>query len=84
MHGVSTNFAKPTQNVKNDVILWRHKQRISNYIDHHTLLHCSTLEFARGAYNQAVVPGITKHLHATDRTSLKNMSLKKFQVIWQP
>jgi len=35
-------------------------------------------------YNQAVVPCITRHLHATDRTLLKKMSLKKFQVIWQP
>jgi len=31
-----------------DVILWRHKQRISSYIDHHMPLHCSILEFVRG------------------------------------
>jgi len=42
------------------------------------------LEFVRGAYNQAVLPGITRPLHTTDRNSLKKMSLKKFQVIWQP
>jgi len=60
------------------------KQRIFSYIDRHTSLHCSILEFVRGAYNQAAVPGITRPLHATDRTSLKIMSLKKFQVIWQP
>jgi len=40
--------------------------------------------FLGGAYNQAVVLGITRPLHATDPTSLKKMSLKKFQVVWQP
>jgi len=42
---------------------------ISSYTDHHTSLHCSVLEFVRGAYSQAVVPGITR-LQVTDRTSL--------------
>ena len=28
--------------------------------------HCSILEFGRGASNQAVAPGITRPLHATD------------------
>ena len=45
MHVVPTNFAKPTPK-------WRHivtsQQRISSYIDHHTPLHCSMLEFVRG------------------------------------
>jgi len=27
--------------------------------------HCSMLEFGKGAYNQEVAPGITRHLHAT-------------------
>jgi len=31
-----------------------------------TTCHCSILEFGRGAYNQAVAPGITRPLHATD------------------
>ena len=32
-----------------------------------TIRHCSTLEFGRGgAYNQAVAPGITRPLHASD------------------
>ena len=44
MHAVSTNFAKH----QNDAILWRHKQRISNYINHHMSLHCWILEFVRG------------------------------------
>jgi len=78
MHAVSTNFAKR----QNDVILWRHKQRMSSYFDHHTQLHCSMLEFIRGKYNHAVVPGITRPLHATD--VIEKMSLKIFQVIWQP
>jgi len=30
-----------------------------------TIRHCSILEFGRGASNQAVVPGITRPLHAT-------------------
>jgi len=47
-------------------------------------LHCSALKFVRGAYIQAAVPGITRSLYATDGTSLKKMSLKKFQAIWQP
>jgi len=80
MHAVSTNVAKPTPNV----IMWRHKQRIFSYIDHHTPLHYSVLQFVRGAYNLAADPGITRSLYATDRTSLKKMSLKKFQAIWQP
>jgi len=29
---------------------------------------CSILEFGRGAYNQAVAPGITRPLHATEST----------------
>jgi len=36
-----------------------------------TINHCSILEFGRGASNQAVVPGITRPLHATDHTSYK-------------
>jgi len=31
-----------------------------------TTLLCSKLDFGRGASNQAVVPGITRPLHATD------------------
>jgi len=31
------------------------------------------LELVRGAYNQAVVPGISRPLYATDRTSWKNV-----------
>ena len=31
-----------------------------------TIHHCSTLEFGRGASNQAVAPGITRPLHATE------------------
>jgi len=30
-----------------------------------TIRHCSTLVVVRGAYNQAVAPGITRPLHAT-------------------
>jgi len=30
-----------------------------------TIRRCSILEFGRGAYNQAVAPGITRLLHAT-------------------
>jgi len=33
-----------------------------------TISHCSILEFGRGAYNQAVAPGITRPLHATNLT----------------
>jgi len=82
MHAVSTNFAKPTPK-------WC---RIVTSQTAHIQLHWSPcaapllntlLEFLRGAHNQAVIPGITRPLHATDRT-LKEMSLKKFQVIWQP
>jgi len=32
-----------------------------------TIRHCSILEFGSGASNQAVAPGITRLLHATDR-----------------
>jgi len=45
-----------------DVILWRHKQRISTNHHHHTPL----LNTGRVASNQVVVPGITRPLHATD------------------
>jgi len=31
-----------------------------------TVRHYSLLEFCRGAYNQAIAPGITSTLHATD------------------
>ena len=31
-----------------------------------TIRHCSILEFGRGACNQALAPGITRPLHATD------------------
>jgi len=31
-----------------------------------TMRHCSTLEFGRGASNEAVTPGITRPLHVTD------------------
>jgi len=31
-----------------------------------TIRHSSILEFGRGASNQAVAPGITRPLHATD------------------
>ena len=47
---------------KYDVMLWRHKQRATSNNDHHTPLQI--LEFGRGAYNQAVAPGITRPLHA--------------------
>jgi len=64
---------------QNDVILLHHKQRISSYIDHHTPLHCSTPESVSGAYNQAVVPGITRPLQVTDHTSLKKCPWKNFK-----
>jgi len=35
------------------------------------------LEFVRGAYNQAVLPGITRPLHTTDRDPLKKNVLEK-------
>jgi len=31
-----------------------------------TICHCLILEFGRGTYNQAVAPGITRPLHATE------------------
>jgi len=36
-----------------------------------TMRHCSTLAFVRGAYNQAVTPGITRPLHATGRGAIE-------------
>jgi len=36
-----------------------------------TIRHCSTLAFVRGAYNQAVAPGITRPLHATGRGAIE-------------
>jgi len=32
-----------------------------------TIRHCSIPEFVRGAFNQAVAPGIARPLHATYR-----------------
>jgi len=60
MHVVSTNFAKTLVCKREyDVILWR----ISN--NKTTIPHCLILKFRRGASNQAVVPVITRPLHAT-------------------
>jgi len=53
MHVVSTNFAKTLVYKREyDVILWRHKQRISS--NKTTIRRCFILEFRRGASNQAV------------------------------
>jgi len=43
------------------------------------LRHCSILELGRGASNQVVAPGITRPLHAIDRTSLKKCLWKKLK-----
>jgi len=49
-----------------DVILRRHKQRISSTMT--TIRHCSILEFGRRASNQAVALGITRPQHVTAYT----------------
>jgi len=36
-----------------------------------TIRHCSTLAFVRGAYYQAVAPGITRTLHATGKGTIE-------------
>jgi len=36
-----------------------------------TIRHCSTLAFVRGAYDQAVAPGITRPPHATGRGAIE-------------
>ena len=66
MHVVSTNFAKTlVYQSEYDVILSRHKQRISS--NKTTIRRCLVLKFRRGASNQAVASGITRPLHATGR-----------------
>ena len=66
MQVASTNFAKTLVCKREyDVILWRHHQRISSNNDHHTPLFNTRIW--RGAYNQAVTPGITRPLHATGK-----------------
>jgi len=65
MHVVSTNFAKTLFCKREiDVIVWRHKQRIFSNNDHHSPLFNTRIW--KGASNQAVAPGITRPLHATD------------------
>ena len=67
LHVVSTNFVKTLVcKRENDVILWRHKLRISSNNDHHTPL--LNTEFGRGAYNQSVSPGVTRPLQPLKRT----------------
>ena len=64
MHVVSTNFAKTLICKREyDVILWRHKQRISNNNDHYTPL--LNTRIWKGASNQAVAQGITRPLYVT-------------------
>jgi len=68
LHVVSTNFARILDCKREyDVILWRHKQRISSNNDHHTPL--LNTRIWKGASNQAVAPGITRPLHATAATN---------------
>ena len=83
MHAVSTNVAKTTLNVK-----------MTSYCDVTNSVYPVTLTTIRhsiaqyynllGGINQAAVPSITRPLHATDCTSLKKMSLKKFQASGHP
>jgi len=74
MRVASTNFAKTLVcKRENDVILLRHKHRISN--NKVTIRHCLILEFRRRASNQAVAPGITTPLHGTD---LSNEYVSKY------
>jgi len=64
MHIVSKNFDKTLVCRREyDVIFLRHKQGISATMT--TTRHCSSLEFGKGAANQAVAPGITRPLNAT-------------------
>ena len=42
-------------------------QRAYIHVTMPTIRHCLILEFGRGAYNQAVAPGITRPLHATNQ-----------------
>jgi len=76
MYVVSTNFAKTLFcKYEYNVILWRHKLRISSNNDHHTPLLNTVLEFGRGAYNQAVGLGITRPLHVTALTPESRQNL---------
>jgi len=78
MHVMSTNFAKTLVCKREyDVILWRHKQRVSSKNDQHTPLLYTRIR--KGASNQAVAPGITRPLHATDYMLSRFVPLSLFR-----
>jgi len=60
MHIVSTSFAK--------TLVSKREYDVTNRVypvTMTTIRHCSIPEFDRGAYNQAVAPGITRPLDVT-------------------